>query len=138
MMDYEQLTYDFNNCFSWEERYLYLIDLGQKLPLLPNKYKISKYLISDCQSQVWIVLTNYNNKVNLQGYSDALIVRGLIALIFILYKNLSLSELINFNVYSLLNNLNLNKYLTVSRSNGLNSIIKNIKNQAKEILNFHN
>ncbi|MCV2528455.1 MAG: SufE family protein [Candidatus Lightella neohaematopini] len=137
-MNYKQLIYDFNNCFSWEERYLYLIDLGQKLPLFPNKYKISKYLISDCQSQVWIVLTSHNNKVNLQGYSDALIVKGLIALIFILYKNLSLSELINFNVYSLLNDLNLNKYLTVSRSNGLNSIIKNIKNQARKILNVYN
>ncbi|MCV2506284.1 MAG: cysteine desulfuration protein SufE [Candidatus Lightella neohaematopini] len=132
-MNQEQLIYNFNNCFSWEEKYLYLIELGQKLPLFPNKYKISKYLISDCQSQVWIVLTNHNNKINLQGYSDALIVKGLIAVLFILYKNLSLSELINFNIYPSLNDLNLSKYLTVSRNNGLNSIIRNIKNQAKTI-----
>ncbi|MCV2508637.1 MAG: cysteine desulfuration protein SufE [Candidatus Lightella neohaematopini] len=133
-MNQEQLIYNFNNCFSWEEKYLYLIELGQKLPLLPNKYKISKYLISDCQSQVWIVLTNFNNKVSLQGYSDALIVKGLIAVIFILYKNLSLTELINFNVYPLLNDLNLNKYLTASRNYGLRSIIKNIRDQAKQHL----
>ncbi|MCV2531007.1 MAG: SufE family protein [Candidatus Lightella neohaematopini] len=132
-MNQAQLIYNFNNCFSWEEKYLYLIELGQKLPLFPNKYKISKYLISDCQSQVWIVLTNHNNKINLQGYSDALIVKGLIAVLFILYKNLSLSELINFNIYPSLNDLNLSKYLTVSRNNGLNSIIRNIKNQAKTI-----
>ncbi|MCV2526173.1 MAG: SufE family protein [Candidatus Lightella neohaematopini] len=133
-MNQEQLIYNFNNCFSWEEKYLYLIELGQQLPLFPNKYKISKYLIPDCQSQVWIVLTNHNNKVNLQGYSDALIVKGLIAVVFILYKDLNLTELINFNIYSLLNNLNLNKYLTISRNHGLQSIIKNIKDQAKQHL----
>ncbi|MCV2525196.1 MAG: SufE family protein [Candidatus Lightella neohaematopini] len=133
-MNQEQLIYNFNNCFSWEEKYLYLIELGQQLPLFPNKYKISKYLIPDCQSQVWIVLTNHNNKVNLQGHSDALIVKGLIAVVFILYRDLNLTELINFNIYSLLNNLNLNKYLTVSRNHGLRSIIKNIKDQAKQHL----
>ncbi|MCV2502360.1 MAG: cysteine desulfuration protein SufE [Candidatus Lightella neohaematopini] len=131
-MNQEQLIYNFNNCFSWEEKYLYLIELGQKLPSFPNKYRISKYLISDCQSQVWIVLSNKNNKVNLQGHSDALIVKGLIAVVFILYKDLSLTELINLNIYSLLNNLNLNKYLTVSRNHGLRSIIKNIRDQAKQ------
>ncbi|MCV2518795.1 MAG: SufE family protein [Candidatus Lightella neohaematopini] len=133
-MNQEQLIHNFNNCFSWEEKYLYLIELGQRLPLFPNKYKIPKYLISDCQSQVWIVLTSHNNKANLQGHSDALIVKGLIAVVFILYKDLSLLELINLNIYSLLNNLNLNKYLTVSRNYGLRAIIQNIRNQAKQYL----
>lgn len=134
-----QLLRNFLSCNNWEEKYMYIIDLGKLLPELPKDMQIEKYLISGCQSQTWIVLTNstisYNNLITLHGYSDSSIVKGIITIIFSLYQGLSLQEAIDIDIKPfLINQLQLKQNLTISRSQGIYLILNAIYSQAHALL----
>ncbi|MFT8229644.1 MAG: cysteine desulfuration protein SufE [Enterobacterales bacterium] len=117
----------FYSCISWEEKYIYIIELGRYLNKIPKFIKIDKYLVHGCQSQVWLFMyLNNEQKVKFYGDSDSSIVKGLIAIIFILYENLKINEIINVNVAEFLNSIQLTQHLTKSRSNGINAIINKI------------
>ncbi|MCR3754813.1 MAG: sulfur acceptor for SufS cysteine desulfurase [Candidatus Westeberhardia cardiocondylae] len=130
-----KLLKNFSSCVNWEEKYFYIIELGENLPKAPKNIRIPKYLILGCQSRVWIMMTNKYNHVKLYGDSDALITKGLVSILIILYKGLTLKEIIDFEISSFLNILSLNKYLSKSRSQGLLSIIENIQLQAHNLIN---
>lgn len=142
-----QLLINFLSCNNWEEKYMYIIDLGKLLPKFPKKIRIkNKFLISGCQSQTWIALiseslrnkqiTNSNNRsIKLYGDSDSSIVKGLISIIFILYNNLNIQEIIDLNPQPFLEQLQLKQHLTTSRSQGMYTILCAIYNQAKNIKN---
>ncbi|WP_169785639.1 cysteine desulfuration protein SufE [Enterobacteriaceae endosymbiont of Plateumaris consimilis] len=122
------LESNFKRCNNWEERYLYIIELGKIIPILSQKYHSLKNLIHGCQSQVWITLKiDSNNHVLFKGYSDSSIVQGLLAIIFIFYKNKNSNKIIQSNIQSYFKKLSLDKYLSLSRLQGIEIIINTIK-----------
>lgn len=87
--DKEKLLRNFTRCANWEEKYLYIIELGQRLPQLSDDDRNVENSIQGCQSQVWIVMRqNAEGIIEFQGDSDAAIVKGLIAVVFILYDRM--------------------------------------------------
>ena len=97
--DKEKLLRNFLRCTNWEEKYLYIIELGQRLPELGDEDRSPQNSIQGCQSQVWIVMRqNAQGIIELQGDSDAAIVKGLIAVVFILYDQMTPQDIVNFDV----------------------------------------
>lgn len=137
----DQLLKNFLNCIDWEEKYLYIIELGRLLPKFPEKYRTNRYLVSGCQSHTWIKLVrnsngkkNNNTKISFYGDSDALIIKGIIVIIFSLYQGLNVRSIIAVNAKSFLDKFKLTENLTVTRSQGIYTILRSIFNQAKNLL----
>ncbi|MGP4123122.1 MAG: cysteine desulfuration protein SufE [Sodalis sp. (in: enterobacteria)] len=127
----DKLLHNFSRCGNWEEKYLYIIELGGYLPPLPAGMRTPDHLIVGCQSQVWIVMAaNDNGNVQLYGDSDAATVKGLIAMVFILYQDMTLAEIITYDVRPFFDTLALTKHLTPSRSQGLQAMVRGIRAQA--------
>lgn len=114
----------------WEERYKYIIDLGKELPQLPQQYKTQQYKISGCQSQVWIIAKLEQNRLQLQADSDAVIVKGLLALVLAAYHNKTKQEVRDFDCDSYFEQLKLIKHLSATRGNGLRAMVAYIQNLA--------
>ncbi|MCP1437163.1 cysteine desulfuration protein SufE [Erwinia persicina] len=131
--DKERLVRNFSRCANWEEKYLYVIELGAKLPALPDSLHQPENTISGCQSQVWIVMElDEQGRVLLQGDSDAAIVKGLIALVFVLYQQMTPAEILDFDVRPWFSELALTQHLTPSRSQGLEAMIRAIRQKAQD------
>lgn len=134
-----QLLNNFLSCVNWEERYMYIIDLGLLLPKFPENLRINKYLIAGCQSYTWIALVknkicdNKYNTIKFYGDSDAAIVKGIITIIFSLYQNLNIESIIKLNAQTFLDQLQLNKNLTIHRSQGVYAILHAIRKQANSL-----
>jgi len=112
---------------SWEERYRIIIDLGKKLPPYPNEFRTSEYLVKGCQSQVWIHGTlAANGRVQFVADSDAVIVKGLIALLLELYSDATPGEILATQP-QFIDEIGLAQNLTPSRSNGLVAMVRQIK-----------
>lgn len=114
---------------SWEEKYEYLIDLGRKMDPLNHKFKHDNYLIHGCQSKVWLYCEKKNQKLYFYGDSDALITKGIVAIIIQIYSGLSGKEIIKQkkDVFKI---IGLRDHLSMTRANGLNLMITKIKNFA--------
>ncbi|QJC38679.1 cysteine desulfuration protein SufE [Enterobacteriaceae endosymbiont of Donacia fulgens] len=130
-----EIKNNFISCNNWEEKYLYIIELGNQIPLLSKKEYSSENFIPGCQSRVWISMkiNSYNN-IQFKGDSDSSIVKGLLTIIFIFYNKKTYNEIISFDIKSCFNQLNFNRYLTYSRIQGINIIIKTIKNKLKNLI----
>ena len=129
--DKDKLLRNFNRCANWEEKYLYIIELGQRLaPLAPEQY-VAKNIMQGCQSQVWIVMgRDEQGRITLQGDSDAAIVKGLIAIVFILYDGMNAADVLAFEVRPWFEQMALAQHLTPSRSQGLEAMIRAIRTRA--------
>ncbi|CAD83430.1 SufE protein probably involved in Fe-S center assembly [Candidatus Blochmanniella floridana] len=137
----EQLLKNFFSCMTWEEKYLYIIDLGKLLPRFPEDFRTQQYLVSGCQSRTWITITNYshynssnNDFLDFYGDSDSTIIKGVITIIFSLYQNLNIKSIVKLDVYNFLNQLKLNQHVTITRVQGIYSIINTIKMQINNII----
>ncbi|MGU3523034.1 cysteine desulfuration protein SufE [Enterobacteriaceae bacterium C23F] len=129
--DKEKLLRNFTRCANWEEKYLYIIELGQRLAPLSDEAHTPENLIQGCQSQVWIVMQrNAEGHIALQGDSDAAIVKGLIAVVFILYHQMTAQDILAFDVRPWFEQMALTQHLTPSRSQGLEAMIRAIRAQA--------
>ena len=129
--DKEKLLRNFLLCANWEEKYLYIIELGQRLPELRDEDRNPQNSIQGCQSQVWIVMRqNAQGIIELQGDSDAAIVKGLIAVVFILYDQMTPQDIVNFDVRPWFEKMALAQHLTPSRSQGLEAMIRAIRAKA--------
>ncbi|MDY0970966.1 cysteine desulfuration protein SufE [Siccibacter turicensis] len=129
--DKDKLIKNFNRCASWEEKYLYIIELGQRLPVLSDDAHNPDNIIQGCQSQVWIVMRqNDDGKIELLGDSDAAIVKGLIAVVFILYQEMTAQDILAFDVRPWFEQMALAQHLTPSRSQGLEAMIRAIRARA--------
>lgn len=129
--DKEKLLRNFSRCANWEEKYLYIIELGQRLAPLSDEAHTAENIIQGCQSQVWIVMTrNEDGRIDLQGDSDAAIVKGLIAIVFILYYQMTAQDILAFDVRPWFEKMALTQHLTPSRSQGLEAMIRAIRAQA--------
>ncbi|MEX5410276.1 cysteine desulfuration protein SufE [Atlantibacter hermannii] len=130
----EKLLRNFNRCANWEEKYLYIIELGQRLPALSDEAHSAENKIQGCQSQVWIVLNQRDDGViELQGDSDAAIVKGLIAVVFALYQQMTAQDIVAFDVRPWFEQMALTQHLTPSRSQGLEAMIRAIRARAAEL-----
>jgi len=132
--DKERLLRNFTRCANWEEKYLYIIELGQRLPALSEQAHSAENTIQGCQSQVWIVMQqNESGIIELQGDSDAAIVKGLIAVVFILEQHMTAQDIVAFDVRPWFEKMALAQHLTPSRSQGLEAMIRAIRNKAANI-----
>ena len=120
---------DFSTFCSWEEKYEHLIDLGSNLTILDVIDKTDKNLLRGCQSKVWLTNTYKHGKVYFYADSDALITKGMIALIVQLYSGLRPREIINFDT-DIFSTIGLDVNLSMNRLNGLNLMMQKVKQMA--------
>jgi cysteine desulfuration protein SufE len=130
----ENLVSDFEMLDDWEDRYRHLIELGRALPEMDTAFKTPATKVNGCASQVWIhsrILENDGAKnLELEGDSDALIVKGLIAVVFKLFAPMTVSEIVKADAPAVFERLGLKDHLTPQRSNGLASMVARIKADA--------
>ena len=135
---FSEILDDFSYLDDWEDRYRHVIELGKALPAMPDALKTTSTKVSGCASQVWIYSkpdpSVSGNGLKLQGDSDALIVKGLIAIVFAMFKPMSLREIVELDANARLARLGLAEHLTPQRSNGLASMIRRIKSDAAQAL----
>jgi len=122
----DQLIEEFEIFDNWMDKYEYIIDQGKELPVLEEKYKRPENLIKGCQSQVWLHSELREGLVELNADSDAIITKGLIALIIRVLNHQNPKDISEVELY-MTSRIGLNEHLSPSRSNGLNSMIKQIK-----------
>jgi len=129
-MNFEQIKEDLELFGEWEDRYGYIIDLGKQISL-PDEKKIDKNKVNGCASQVWLDMgwkePNNIKSFNIEGDSDALIVKGLIAILLSLYQDKTLAQVQAVDPRLEFEKLGLNSHLSSQRSNGLKSMIDQIK-----------
>jgi cysteine desulfuration protein SufE len=117
---------EFSMFDNWEERYQYMIDLGKTLPLIDEQYKTKEHIIKGCQSKVWVHAEMNNGKVEFTADSDAIITKGIIAILIRVYSNQSPKAIIEANT-DFIDKIGLKEHLSPTRANGLVSMIKQLK-----------
>ncbi|MDR0364108.1 MAG: SufE family protein [Bacteroidales bacterium] len=122
----QQIEEEFAMFDDWMDKYNYLIELGRSLPLIDEKYKQQQYLIEGCQSRVWLYAEFCDGKVYYTADSDAIITKGIASLLIRLLNDLTPSEIIDADL-SVLDRIGLKEHLSPTRSNGLVSMIKQMK-----------
>ena len=129
-MDVDELVEDFELLGDWEERYRYLIDLGRRLPPMPDGEKTEASKVRGCMSQVWLTAQFRPGPpptLELHGDSDAHIVKGLIALLFKLYAGLTPRQIAELDVKSIFERLGLENQITLNRRNGFYAMVERIR-----------
>ena len=134
----EDLVTDFEFFDNWEDKYKYIIELGKNCPPLNENEKNNDNKVDGCASQVWLITKKekLNDKIILKfkGDSDALIVKGLVVILFSIFSEKSPDEIIKIDAFEKLRNLDLERNLTMQRSNGLSSMVKRIKEEAQKYI----
>ena len=127
MEDINGLMENFSFFEDWEEKYQYLIDLGEKLPPIDEKYKTDEFKVSGCQSQVWLVPIYKDDKIDFYADSDSVMVKGIIAILLAIYANKSAKEIKEIEVENFFVKLGLGEHLSPSRRNGMLSMVDKIR-----------
>ncbi len=122
----QEIVEEFEMFEDWMQRYEHLIDLGKTMPLIEDKYKTEDKLIKGCQSQVWMHSELINGKVIFTADSDAIITKGMVALMIRVLSNHTPNEIVNSKL-NFIEQIGLTKHLSPTRSNGLLSMIKQMK-----------
>ena len=120
------LIEEFSMFDDWEERYQYMIDLGKSLPLIDDQYKTDKYIIKGCQSKVWVHAEMNNGRVIFTADSDAIITKGIIAILIRVLSDQDPKEIIEADM-DFIDQIGLKEHLSPTRANGLVSMIKQLK-----------
>lgn len=131
---FEDLADTFEFLGDWEERYRHVIELGKAMPALDDTFKVPALKVQGCASQVWLRPQISAGTFDFQGDSDAMIVRGLIAVLHNLYAGLPLAEVLKVDAAAELARLGLNDHLSAQRSNGLRAMVERIRKVAGEAL----
>ena len=123
----QKLIQEFSQFPQWEDRYKKIIEMGKSLPEMPSDLKTEQNIVKGCQSQVWLSASlSDGGKVQLQGDSDALIVKGLVSLLLTVYSDASPNEILS-TPPDFLKALGFEGNLSPSRANGLHAMLKQIK-----------
>ena len=136
-MDIETLVENFELLGDWEDRYRYIIDLGRKLPELAEDAHVEANKVRGCMSQVWMthrVNPGPPQVLEFQGDSDAHLVKGLIALLFMLCSGREPKEILALDIASVFSRLGLENHITMNRRNGFYSMVERIRSIAAETL----
>jgi len=129
---FEDLADTFEFLDDWEERYRHVIDLGKAMPPLDDSFKVPALKVQGCASQVWLRPVVNAGHFDFEGDSDALIVRGLIAVLHALYSGLPVAEVGQVDAVAELGRLGLNDHLSAQRSNGVRAMVERIRKVAAE------
>jgi len=122
----EEIIDEFSMFDDWEERYQYVIDLGNSLPLIKEQYKTDENIIKGCQSKVWLHGEENNGKVVFTADSDAILTKGIIAILIRVFSNQSPAAILEADT-AFIDEIGLKEHLSPTRANGLVSMIKQIK-----------
>ena len=122
----DEVVEEFSDFEDWMDKYQMLIDLGNDLDALDEKYKNEQNIIDGCQSRVWLQCDNIDGKLVFTADSDALIVKGIIALLIRVVSNHTPQEILDANLY-FIEKIGLREHLSPTRSNGLLAMVKQIK-----------
>jgi len=129
---FEDIVSDFDFLEDWEDRYRYVIDYGRQMDPLDDALKVPATKVEGCASQVWLHPKIENGRFRFDGDSDAMIVRGLIAVLRALYNDRPVGEVPRVDVQAELARLGLETHLSAQRSNGLKAMIGRIQGVARE------
>ena len=133
---FEEIADTFDFLEDWEDRYRHVIELGKAMPPLEDAFRVPATKVDGCASQVWLLPTVEGKGAQavfrFRGDSDAMIVRGLIAVLGALYNGLTVSEVLDVDAAGELGRLGLNDHLSAQRSNGLRAMIQRIRDIAAE------
>jgi cysteine desulfuration protein SufE len=132
----EEIVDEFSMFEEWDEKYEYIIELGKNLPLIDNKYKTENFKVNGCQSQVWVKPEFEKGIVTYKADSDAIITKGLIALLIRVLSGHKPEEIVDAEL-TFLNKIGLKEHLSPTRSNGLVSMIGRMKTEAKKYLSVN-
>jgi len=129
---FEDIVADFEFLEDWEDRYRYVIDRGRSMEALDDALKVPATKVDGCASQVWLHPKIENGRFSFEGDSDAMIVRGLIAVLKALYNDVAVQEVVKIDAPAELARLGLNEHLSAQRSNGVRAMIERIRSVASE------
>ena len=121
-----QILSEFAMFEDWMDKYNYLIELGKSLPLIDEQYKTDQYLITGCQSKVWLHASYLEGKVFFTADSDAIITKGIVSLLIRVMSGQTPDDIINADM-DYIDRIGLREHLSPTRSNGLTSMIKQMK-----------
>jgi cysteine desulfuration protein SufE len=122
----QQLIEEFSYFSDWMDKYAYIIELGKELPMINPEYKTSQHLISGCQSQVWLHADFIDGKVVFTADSDAIITKGIVNLLIKVLSNQTPQEILEAKL-DFIDVIGLRAHLSPTRSNGLNSMLNQMK-----------
>jgi len=122
----QEIIEEFSVFEDWMDKYSYLIELGNELDELDPKDKNEQNLIKGCQSRVWLVADKVDGKINFRGESDAVIVKGLVALLLRVVSGRTPKEIMESDLH-FIDDLGLKQHLSPTRSNGLLAMVKQIR-----------
>ena len=125
----EEIVESFSLFDTWEEKYEYIIDLGKKLPLLDDKYKVAENIIKGCQSTVWLASEFKDGRIFFKADSDAIIVKGLVSMLIEVLSGHTPDEILAAKL-DFIREIGMMNHLAQTRSNGLLAMVKQMKNYA--------
>ena len=128
----EELLENFSYLTDWEDKYRYLIELGEEMPPFPESEKTDNNKVSGCQSQVWIIYSKQSDKYEFKATSDAIIVRGLEAVLLTFVNGKTAEEIQNLDLENIFQKLGLEENLSPTRRNGFISMIGRIRDVTKK------
>ena len=125
----DQLIEDFELFDDWEEKYEYIIDMGKKLPVMPEEHKSEENIIKGCQSVVWLNASFKEGLVHFEADSQAMIVKGLVSMLLNVLSGHTPEEVLHADLY-FIEKIGLTSHLAQTRANGLASMVKQMKTYA--------
>ena len=127
----DEIVNEMSEIDDWMDRYGYIIDLGNQLPPIDEKYKTPQHLIEGCQSRVWInAEKNDEGKIIFTADSDAIIVKGIISMLIQVLSNQTPDDILNADLY-FIDKIGLSEHLSPTRSNGLLAMVKQMRAYAQ-------
>lgn len=130
---FEDIAETFEFLDDWEDRYRHVIELGKAMPPLDDSFKVPALKVQGCASQVWLRPMIEGDRFDFQGDSDAMIVRGLIAVLHALFAGVPVAEVAAVDATAELGRLGLNDHLSSQRSNGLRAMVQRIRETASRV-----
>ena len=127
----DEIIEEFSQFDDWMDRYSLLIEYGNGLAPFPESEKTEQNLIDGCQSRVWFTCTYQDGRITYNGESDAILVKGIIAIVLMIYNDKSPEEIKNVDVQEIFAKLGLEENLTPSRRNGMMSMVEKIRQYAE-------
>ena len=133
----DDIIAEFSDFDDWMDRYQLLIDMGSEQPPLDEQYKTEQNLIDGCQSRVWLQADFIDGMVHFRAESDALIVKGIVALLVRVLSGHTPQEILDADLY-FIDRIGLREHLSPTRSNGLGAMLKQMKMYALAFKSIHN
>ncbi len=133
-MTIDELIENFELLEEWDDRYAYLMELGRKMPPLAEADQIEEYRVKGCQATVWLkeeVVTGPPVRIEFRADSNSQIVKGLVAMLRLLYSGKTPTEILAVNAQEVFARLGLDRHLSPTRSTGLNAMVQKIRSLAE-------